>query len=118
MTTVLNKFQNKLIAFSVDSPRAVLSLMLLITFLILGLAAVPSLWPDKFPYLNHLIVDTDPENMLPHDEPARVFHEKMKKQMKYADSKKIPYVIFIGDEEMKKREQAPDESSTDQEEVV
>ena len=27
--------------------------------------------------------------------------EKMKKQMKYADAKKIPYVIFIGEEELK-----------------
>lgn len=44
-------------------------------------AALPTLWPDQYPSLHPIHVDTDPENMLPEDEATRVFHNEMKKKM-------------------------------------
>jgi len=49
------------------------------------LAALPSVWPGRFAALNGLKVDTDPENMLPADEPVRVFHDRMKRIMSLHD---------------------------------
>lgn len=43
------------------------------------LAVLPSLWPDTFPMLHGVTVDTDPENMLSEDEAVRVFHDDMKR---------------------------------------
>jgi hypothetical protein len=49
-----------------------------LTLVLAVLAALPTFWPETFPSLNGVRVDTDPENMLPKDEPARVFHDRMK----------------------------------------
>jgi hypothetical protein len=49
------------------------------------IAGLPTLWPRTFSALNPLKVDTDPENMLPADEPVRVFHNKMKEEMSLHD---------------------------------
>jgi len=46
--------------------------------ILLLLAALPTVWPGAFSPLNPLKVDTDPENMLPSDEPARVMHRASK----------------------------------------
>ncbi len=43
---------------------------------------------------------------------------KMKKQMSYADSKKIPYVALIGSEEMKKNEITIKNMSTGEQSVL
>ena len=40
--------------------------------------AVPTLWAPAANLLHPLQIDTDPENMLPEDEPVRVFHNDMK----------------------------------------
>ena len=48
-------------------------------------AGRPSIWPEAFPFLTPLKVDTDPENMLPEDEPVRVFHNRMKREMALSD---------------------------------
>ena len=55
----------KMVAFSYDHPRLVVGLMVLVT---LGLAA----------FIPSIRIDTDPENMLPHDEPVRTMHREMK----------------------------------------
>ncbi len=65
--------------FCVDRPLVVTALMLVLTVAIGLVAALPTLWPDTFAPLHPLRVDTDPENMLPADEPVRVFHNRMKK---------------------------------------
>jgi len=49
------------------------------------LAGLPSVWPDRFEALHALRIDTDPENMLPEDEPVRVFHDRMKEKMSLHD---------------------------------
>jgi len=74
-----------LVGFSVMRPRTVAALMLVSTLAIGLLAALPSAWPGKFPMLHGVKVDTDPENMLPPNEDVRVFHRKMKKDLKLYD---------------------------------
>ncbi len=80
-----DKRGNKLVEFSLDHPKLVTGLMVLVTLIMAAFAAVPSIWPEKFPSLNSIKIDTDPENMLRKDEPVRVFHDKMKKVMSIHD---------------------------------
>ena len=67
--------------FALKHPALVTGLMLVVTVVLALFAALPSVWPERFPALHGVKVDTDPENMLPHDEPIRVFHDNMKKEM-------------------------------------
>ena len=63
---------------SIDHPVRVSIVMVGLTLVLALLAGLPTLWPDRFPMLNGVTVDTDPENMLPEDEPTRLFHDRMK----------------------------------------
>ncbi|WP_269524809.1 efflux RND transporter permease subunit [Coraliomargarita parva] len=49
------------------------------------LAALPSISPKTFPYLNGVKVDTDPENMLASDNPARILHRAEKTEFTLYD---------------------------------
>ncbi|AQT69170.1 efflux transporter, putative, hydrophobe/amphiphile efflux-3 (HAE3) family [Anaerohalosphaera lusitana] len=53
--------------------------------LIILLAGLPSVIPGGFGPLNEIKIDTDPENMLPEDEPVRVFHDRMKEEFSLYD---------------------------------
>ncbi len=79
------KFGTTLVRVSVDHPRLVIGIMLLVTLCLALLAALPSLWPQAFAPLHPVEVDTDPENMLPHDEAVRVFHDQMKRELSLHD---------------------------------
>jgi len=70
---------------SMNRPRTVLWSMLASTVLLMVIAAMPSIWPAQFPWLNALKVDTDPENMLPADDDARVLHNRLKREMNLYD---------------------------------
>ncbi|UCD59047.1 MAG: MMPL family transporter, partial [Candidatus Hydrogenedentota bacterium] len=59
--------------------------MILFAVLFLVVAALPSIWPETFRALHPVKVDTDPENMLPKDEPVRVFHNQMKRELSLHD---------------------------------
>ena len=59
--------------------------MTLTTLLVIAVAAVPSIWPEKFQQFHHITVDTDPENMLSQDEPVRVFHHEAKERFDLND---------------------------------
>ena len=72
-------------AFSLSRPKTITVLMITVALVLGVLAALPSLWPGTFPMLHPLKVDTDPENMLPEDEPVRVYHNAMKKEMSLSD---------------------------------
>jgi len=50
----------------------------LATLGVLILALLPSVYPESYPGLNGLRVDTDPENMLSEGNPARVVHREAK----------------------------------------
>jgi hypothetical protein len=56
-----------------------------ITVVLAILAGLPTIWPHRFAPLHSLRIDTDPENMLPADEPVRVFHDRMKEIMSLND---------------------------------
>ncbi len=79
------EIKRRITAFSLDHPKLVTSIMVGVTVILVILAALPSVWPEKFPYLNSLKIDTDPENMLSKSEPVRVFHDKMKKILSIHD---------------------------------
>ncbi|MEA3364354.1 MAG: MMPL family transporter, partial [Candidatus Hydrogenedentes bacterium] len=67
------------VRFSMDHPWLVSGVMVAVALLIAVPATLPSLWPETFPMLHPVKVDTDPENMLSKDEAVRVFHNRMKK---------------------------------------
>lgn len=76
---------NKLFDFSVKRPKFLIWIMVFTTVAFLLTAALPSIWPNTFTILNPLVVDTDPENMLPEDEAVRVFHHLKKKEFSLHD---------------------------------
>jgi len=61
------------------SPRAWLWGSALASLLMIVLVVLPSVWPEQFPILAPLHIDTDPENMLDADEPVRVFNDSMRR---------------------------------------
>jgi hypothetical protein len=56
----------KLVKFSVDRPKTVIVLTIILTII----------FASQFPRIK---IDTDPENMLREDEPIRVLHQKVKR---------------------------------------
>jgi hypothetical protein len=72
---------SSIVRFATRRPKTVTGLMLLTTLLLGALAALPSLWPNVFPMLSPVKVDTDPENMLPAHEGIRVFNDHMKSEL-------------------------------------
>jgi len=76
---------SKIAEFSTSKPKLVTGVMTALTLGLLFLALLPSVFPERFSALHGLTVDTDPENMLPHDEPVRVYHDEMKKEMALYD---------------------------------
>ncbi|MGA6925427.1 MAG: MMPL family transporter, partial [Desulfosarcina sp.] len=71
--------------FAVEHTRMIAVVIVGVTLVLTILAALPTIWPHRFAPLNPLQIDTDPENMLPEDEPVRVFHDRMKKIMSLND---------------------------------
>ncbi len=90
LATILPFFYDKSAYFAVPTlsmnrPRLILWTMLSVMFVLAVHAIVPSIWPEQFPIYNGLKVDTDPENMLAEDEPARVLHNRLKQEMNLYD---------------------------------
>ena len=77
--------REKIAEFSIKKYKLVTAIMVMLTSVIILWAALPSIFPETFPYLNSLRVDTDPENMLPADEPVRLLHNSMKKELQLYD---------------------------------
>ena len=76
---------DRIISFSLKHPKWVTFLMIVATVLISVWAIVPSLYPEVFPHLAKIKIDTDPENMLSKQEPTRVFHNKMRRILNLHD---------------------------------
>jgi len=66
-------------------PRLFFWLSGLLSLLMIGLVALPSVWPSTYSLLSPLQIDTDPENMLSPDEPVRIFHNSQKKEFSLYD---------------------------------
>ncbi len=81
----MRKSTARLVHYSLDHPRSIIAAMITSTVLLLLLALLPTLSADRFPYLHPVSIDTDPENMLPADEPVRVAHNASKKQFSLHD---------------------------------
>ncbi|WP_303288170.1 RND family transporter [Marinobacter sp. SS8-8] len=79
------KTEGSWLQFATDRPRLTVWAMVAVTLALVALAALPSVWPERFGLLNPLTIDTDPENMLSADEPVRVFHDDMKEQFSLYD---------------------------------
>ena len=77
-TGIDNKSINPLVLVSINHPRLVTWLMVLLTLILVSAAILPNIYPKQFSFLPTLKVDTDPENMLSTDEPARIFNHQMK----------------------------------------
>jgi len=76
---------SRFIQFALNRPRLITGTMVVISAALILLAGLPSLWPDTFPMLSPLKVDTDPENMLSKEEPVRLFHNQMKQRLSLHD---------------------------------
>lgn len=74
-----------LVNFCVKHPKTVMGVVLSLTITLILLVAIPSLYPGALPGLPGISIDTDPENMLPADEPVRVFHNEQKKRFSLYD---------------------------------
>ena len=82
----------KLIAFSVDHPWFITGTTFLACLILILTAALPTLWPAAFPMLQPVRVDTDPENMLNKDEPA--------KSGAHLVAGGVPRFVSVGDTQM------------------
>ncbi|ARN56443.1 efflux RND transporter permease subunit [Sedimentisphaera salicampi] len=78
-------FREKLTEFSLHRHKVVTALVTAVTILSIVLAAGPSVFPNVMSGLNKVKIDTDPENMLPDDEPVRVLHNEMKDEFTLHD---------------------------------
>ena len=76
---------NPIVLFSINHPKFITWLMMLITVIIVSLAALPNFYPKELSFLPTLKVDTDPENMLADDEHARVYNQQMKTEFSLSD---------------------------------
>ncbi len=79
------KLGDTLTHYATEHPKKVTGLIVAFTIALALLAALPSIWPEQFRFLSPVAVDTDPENMLSHDEAVRVFHDDMKKLLSLHD---------------------------------
>jgi uncharacterized protein len=79
------KLPEKIVSFSLDRPQIIVWVLVMSTLLFITLATLPSLWPQQFPALHSLKIDTDPENMLSETEPIRIFHNQAKQEFSLHD---------------------------------
>ena len=82
---MLNKLCAGMVHLALNRPKWVAWVMTVTTLLVIALAAVPSIWPERFSQFHHITVDTDPENMLSKDEPVREFHHEAKERFGLSD---------------------------------
>jgi len=68
-----------------ERPKITFVLAGLTSLVLILLVALPTIFPGSIPVLKPLAIDTDPENMLESDEPARVFHNRMKREFALYD---------------------------------
>jgi len=71
----------RVIEFSINKPKTIYALVLLFVAIALS----------QFPFIK---IDTDPENMLPSDSPARIFHNQVKEKFQLHDAIVVGAVYF------------------------
>lgn len=78
-------FHAAIVRIGIEHPQAVTKTLIGVALALVVAVALPSLWPQTFSLLEPVRVDTDPENMLPADEPVRVLHDRMKRELSLYD---------------------------------
>ncbi|MEE8546793.1 MAG: MMPL family transporter, partial [bacterium] len=68
-----------------ERPKITFVLAGLTSLVLILLVALPTIFPGSISVLKPLAIDTDPENMLESDEPARIFHNRMKREFALYD---------------------------------
>lgn len=76
--------------YAIDFPRRTLTIIGVLSLIMLVIAVSPNFLIGVQQWINPLTIDTDPENMLPYDDSARVFHREMKKEFELSD------IIVVG----------------------
>ncbi|MEA2081722.1 MAG: MMPL family transporter [Elusimicrobiota bacterium] len=79
------KLDKGIIKFSMHNAKEIVWIVAVVTVFMVTLTALPTVWPQSFHFLKAMKVDTDPENMLPADEPIRLFHNSSKKEFALYD---------------------------------
>lgn len=72
--------------FAIERAGLVSKALLVLTLGLLVAAGLPSLLPDQLGFMPQVRIDTDPENMLPSDHPAREFHNQSKELFQLHDA--------------------------------
>jgi len=83
--------------YAIEHRRLTRGVMILSTLALIALALLPTLAPQAFPFLQPLVVDTDPENMLEADEPIRRFHDRSKERFALHDAVVVGVVDDSGE---------------------
>ncbi|MDM8523455.1 MMPL family transporter [Desulfococcaceae bacterium HSG8] len=79
------KISTRITELSVNHYKTITFGLVALMLCIALVAALPSLFPGTFGFLNSVRVDTDPENMLSEEEHVRVFHHEMKEKFALYD---------------------------------
>ena len=82
---LLDRLADATTEFATSRRVLVSTVMALLTVVLIALATLPSVWPERFSMLHTLQIDTDPENMLAEDEPVRQFHDEAKRRFSLYD---------------------------------
>ncbi|MBW2282442.1 MAG: RND transporter, partial [Deltaproteobacteria bacterium] len=73
------------VGIGIEHPRGVTRTLIGVALVLVVAVALPTIWPQTFSLLEPVRIDTDPENMLRADEPSRVFHDEMKRELSLYD---------------------------------
>jgi len=65
---------------AIKKPKFFIWLPVILSTLMVTLVMAPTFSSTVANYLHPLTIDTDPENMLLHDEPVRIVHREQKKK--------------------------------------
>jgi len=87
---MMERFQLLMTRYSVEHPWRVTLAMIAVLVVPLIVVLLGTFAPGTFPMLSPVTIDTDPENMLSHEEPVRVRHDRMKKVFD------IPDIVVVG----------------------
>ncbi len=83
---MISKFSKRSTQFAIERAGLISRSLLAITLLLVVAAGLPSLFPDSLGFMPMVKIDTDPESMLPADDPQRVFHNEAKEIFQLHDA--------------------------------
>ncbi|MBL4633415.1 MAG: MMPL family transporter, partial [Kofleriaceae bacterium] len=82
----MTKLSQRVTQFAIRRSGLVSRGLLAITLLLVVVAGLPSLLPDSLGFMPQVKIDTDPESMLPADNPERLFHNESKEEFQLHDA--------------------------------